>query len=392
MRTRPVRIDQVIPSIVERDAVSHHTLEAQRVLHSMGFVSEIYACSMGPGLAGRVHPLSELPSEQSERQWICYQASIGSPAVEVVLSHPGLKLVDYHNISPSELIERWMPELGEEVRLGRKQLAELAPIAELGFADSEFNRAELEQGGLPATAVAPLMVDTANFYTPADQRVTDRLRAARARGGQDWLFVGQMLPHKAHHDVIKALACARKMFDSQARLHLVGRESCPAYADALRRFVSSLELDGAVEFLGSVSSAGALRLLPGRGRLCLLLGPRRLLRAAAGGDASSASRWSHTVSRPFPRPCSMPGSSFPPSHLPWSPQRCSGADRSRAARCPRCRGPAAGALVHRRECEASLCACHRAGASSRLRIDGDDGRQRRNRRASAAQELGEGQS
>lgn len=64
-----------------------------------------------------------------------------------------------------------------------------------------------------------------------------------------------MLPHKAHHDVIKALACARKMFDPQARLHLVGRESCPAYADALRRFVSSLELDGAVEFLGSVSSA-----------------------------------------------------------------------------------------------------------------------------------------
>jgi hypothetical protein len=58
MRTRPVRIDQVIPSIVERDAVSHHTLEAQCVLHSMGFVSEIYACSMGPGLAGRVHPLS----------------------------------------------------------------------------------------------------------------------------------------------------------------------------------------------------------------------------------------------------------------------------------------------------------------------------------------------
>ena len=38
-------------------------------------------------------------------------------------------------------------------------------------------------------------------------------QAARALGGHDWLFVGQMLPHKAHHDVIKALACARKMFD-----------------------------------------------------------------------------------------------------------------------------------------------------------------------------------
>ena len=132
MRTRPVRIDQVIPSIVERDAVSHHTLEAQRVLHSMGFVSEIYACSMGPGLAGRVHPLLQLPREEPERQWVCYQASIGSPAADAVTSHPGLKLVDYHNISPSELIERWMPRLAEEVRLGRRQLAELAPVVELG--------------------------------------------------------------------------------------------------------------------------------------------------------------------------------------------------------------------------------------------------------------------
>ena len=253
MKVRPVRIDQVIPSIVERDAVSHHTLEAQRVLHSMGFVSEIYACSMGPGLAGRVHPLSELPRYEPERQWVCYQASIGSPAADAVVSHPGLKLVDYHNISPAELIERWMPQLGAEVRLGRRQLAELAPVVELGFADSEFNRGELAEAGYRNTMVAPLMVDTANFYSPPDPHVVRRLQAARAIGGHDWLFVGQMLPHKAHHDVIKALACSRRIFDPQARLHLVGRESCAAYADALRRFVSALGLTDAVEFVGSIS-------------------------------------------------------------------------------------------------------------------------------------------
>jgi glycosyltransferase involved in cell wall biosynthesis len=63
-----------------------------------------------------------------------------------------------------------------------------------------------------------------------------------------------MLPHKAHQDVIKALACARQMFDAEARLHLVGRESCPAYADALHRYVAALGLTDAVEFAGSVTS------------------------------------------------------------------------------------------------------------------------------------------
>ncbi|MGA3353310.1 MAG: glycosyltransferase family 4 protein [Acidimicrobiales bacterium] len=254
MRARPVRIDQIIPSIVERDAVSHHTLEAQRVLHSMGFVSEIYARNMGPGLQGRVHLLDDIPREGPEHQWVCYQASIGSPAADVFVSHPGLKLVDYHNISPVELVERWLPHLGEEVRLGRKQLAEMAPTVEVGLADSEFNRAELEEAGYRQSTVAPLMVDTSNYTALPDRRVLDRLAAEHARGGHDWLFVGQMLPHKAHQDVIKALACAREIFDPLARLHLVGRESCPAYAKALHRFVAALGLSGAVDFAGSVSA------------------------------------------------------------------------------------------------------------------------------------------
>ena len=253
MRQRPVRIDQIIPSIVERAAVSHHTLEAQQVLHAMGFVSEIYAGNFGPGLEGRVHLLDQIPREGPEQQWVCYQASIGSPAADVFASHPGLKLLDYHNISPAELVERWLPHLGEEVRLGRKQLAEMAAVVELGCADSEFNRVELEDAGYRRSTVAPLMLDRTNFNSLPDVRTLDRLASRRAGGGHDWLFVGQMLPHKAHQDVIKALVVARRAFDAGARLHLVGRESCPAYADALRRYVAALGLDDAVEFAGSVT-------------------------------------------------------------------------------------------------------------------------------------------
>lgn len=40
---RPRRIDQVIPTIVGRDAVGNHTFEAEAVLRSLGFTSEIFA-------------------------------------------------------------------------------------------------------------------------------------------------------------------------------------------------------------------------------------------------------------------------------------------------------------------------------------------------------------
>jgi glycosyltransferase involved in cell wall biosynthesis len=251
---RPTRIDQVIPSIVERDAVSHHTLEAQRVLRSLGFVSEIYSVNMGPEMAGRVHPLGELPHEADGRQWVCYQASIGSPAADLFAAHPGPKLLDYHNITPVELVERWMPSLGDEVRLGREQLAALAPEVFLGLGDSAYNTAELDAWGYEQTAVSMLMVDHTNFDVAPDPRSRDELAALKAGGGADWLFVGQMIPHKAHHDVIMGFAAYRKAYDPKARLHLVGRDSCPAYALGIRKLVDALGLSAAVDVAGSVSA------------------------------------------------------------------------------------------------------------------------------------------
>jgi glycosyltransferase involved in cell wall biosynthesis len=250
---RPVRIDQVIPSIVERDAVSGHTLEVQHILRSLGFVSEIFACNWGPGLDGRVHALSELPAEPDGSQWICYQASIGSPAADVVASHPGPKFVNYHNITPAELVERWMPSLGDEVRLGREQLAALAPLCEFAIGVSAFNAAELDAWGYRRTAVAALLTDVSVFDLPPDPLRRDELARAKEEGGYDWLFVGQMLPHKAHEDVVKAFACYLRLYDDTARLHFVGRPSCSAYALAVRRFAEEIGVAGSVDFAGSVS-------------------------------------------------------------------------------------------------------------------------------------------
>jgi glycosyltransferase involved in cell wall biosynthesis len=251
--TRPVRIDQIIPSIVERDAVSHHTLEAQRVLRSMGFVSDIFACNWGPGLNGRVSGLGELPRERDGSQWICYQASIGSPAADVFAAHPGRKMVNYHNITPAEYVESWMPSLGEEVRLGRRQLAELAPLCDLGIGVSRYNAGELEKWGYHRTSVAPLMMDLSSLDGTADARLRAELGSVKEAGGSDWLFVGQMLPHKAHQDVVKAFACFLELFDPAARLHLVGRPSCSPYALAVRRFAEEIGIAKSVDFAGSVS-------------------------------------------------------------------------------------------------------------------------------------------
>ena len=252
-RARPERIDQVIPAIIEHDAVSNHTFEAQRLLREMGFQSEIYASILGPGTDGRVQRLSELPVLDGGRQWLLYQCSIGSPAARVFAEHPGYKLLDYHNITPAALVERWIPPLAAESRLGRTQLAELAPLVGASVADSPYNAAELVQFGFHNVTVSPVLIDPANLSaTPEPSRLA-QLTAAKAAGGSDWLFVGQIAAHKAQHDVVKAFSCYRRVYDPTARLHLVGREMGHAYRDALGRFVDRLGLSRAVDLPGSVS-------------------------------------------------------------------------------------------------------------------------------------------
>lgn len=250
-REAPTRIDQIIPSIVEHDAVSNHTFGVQRVLREMGFSSDIYARTLGPGVEGRVLPITHFQPDADHQRWVMYQCSIGSPAADVFAAHQGVKLLDYHNITPTRLVERWLPPLGEETKLGRTQLGSLAPLVDYAIADSPFNAQELTDLGYRHTKVVSVMIEQGNTDADPDADVVARYRDGAHR---DWLFVGQIAPHKAQHDIIMAFARYREVFDRGARLHLVGREMGNAYRNALGRFVSALGLDDCVNMPGSVST------------------------------------------------------------------------------------------------------------------------------------------
>jgi glycosyltransferase involved in cell wall biosynthesis len=249
---KPQRVDQIIPSIIEHDAVSNHTFHAQYLLREMGYESEIYAMVLGPGVEGRVRHLDDFRSGHDGGHWVMYQCSIGSPAAEVFAAHPHTKLLDYHNITPGHLVERWLPPLGAETTLGRQQLAQLAPIVDFAIADSPYNASELVARGYRHAEVVPILISIDNLTDLADVVVLDRYGD---QPGHDWLFVGQIAPHKAQHDVIMAFARYRTLFDPHARLHLVGREMGSAYRNALVYFIKSLGLEGIVNMPGSVTAS-----------------------------------------------------------------------------------------------------------------------------------------
>jgi L-malate glycosyltransferase len=249
----PGRIDQVIPSLASRDAIGGHVVQLRDLLRSRGYQSDIFYGNATPDRLDYGFPISRLGERSTADRVLLYQLSIGSGVADIFRERNERKFVNYHNITPADLLEAWVPAVGEEVRWGRAQLRDLAPVTEFAIADSVFNEHELQAAGYRSTTTVPLLIDLDGFEGSPDPTVTARFEAQKQDGGTDLLFVGKVSPHKGQHDLVKALATYRRLYDPQARLHLIGGAISDEYLIAVERFADELGLADAVELAGSVT-------------------------------------------------------------------------------------------------------------------------------------------
>lgn len=240
--------------LASRDAIGSHVLHTRDVLRAAGYQSDIYAGGTHIEVADEARPLEELPAVPRPNSWLLFHHSTGAAVADLVARRTEPVVIDYHNVTPADLVAPWAPWLRGELELGAEQLTALAPGAFFGIAHSRFSEGELNRAGCSRTAVAPLLVDLGTLAGEADRETLAGLSSARrAAGGSDWLFVGRVSPHKAQHDLIKAFACYRRWFDSAARLHLVGGPLGADYPRALERFSRRLGVGDAVYMAGSVT-------------------------------------------------------------------------------------------------------------------------------------------
>jgi glycosyltransferase involved in cell wall biosynthesis len=243
-------IHQVLPTFAARDAIGHHALRLRELLRDNGFVSEIVAGSSQHDVRHEARSLDELNTLGGPNTRWLYHASIGWPKLSALLARPEPLATDYHNITPHEVFGAWEPHVGSELRLGRSQLVSLARKASMHLADSAFNAAELRDLGARNVHVAPILLDDDAFAAPADAQRVAKLTAAKR--GAVWLFVGRIAPHKAQHDLVSALAMARRR-DENVTLRLVGASSSHLYESTLHRHIEALGLSAAVTFVSGVS-------------------------------------------------------------------------------------------------------------------------------------------
>ena len=240
---------QFYPVIAYGDAVGNDAFELQRLFWASDVRSDLFAWEAKPEVKALVrdwHDLERLPKDAL----LLIHHSMGNDVISEVAKLPQRKAIVYHNITPGQYFDGINDHAKRYSELGREQLRELATVAEFGFADSEFNRAELEAAGLAKTAVVPILYDWEQFDVTPDPVVARRLADERTA----ILVVGQILPQKAVHDVISSFARYREG-DRGAHLYLVGSTAMSSsYLERLVRQVDDAGLRDAVTFTGSVNA------------------------------------------------------------------------------------------------------------------------------------------
>jgi glycosyltransferase involved in cell wall biosynthesis len=197
-----------------------------------GHEADVYALELDADLRGDGRTWSEWRAGGHD-DVVIFHYALPSVLTAAFREHAGRRVLLHHNITPPEYFLGWDAEMVRICDLGRRELRSLAEHTDLGLADSEFNRQELETLGFRRTGVLPIYLDFAR-YREAPNPV---LRRVLEDGRTNLLFVGRLAPNKRQEGLIRLASYWKRFISPDLRLVLVGKlPRRSAYFDALQSF------------------------------------------------------------------------------------------------------------------------------------------------------------
>jgi len=227
-----LRIDQWVPTLHRGDAIGDSARLMRDAFRSWGRDADVYALELDAELRGDGRPWSEWQAGGPD-DVVVFHYALPSLLTAAFREHRGRRVLLHHNITPPEFFVTWDPEMVRICDLGQRELRSLAPHADLGLADSEWSRQELESLGFRRTGVLPIYLDFRR-YREAPNPV---LRRVLEDGRTNLLFVGRLAPNKCQEDLIRVASYWKRFISPDVRLLLVGKPPRRrAYFDALQSF------------------------------------------------------------------------------------------------------------------------------------------------------------
>ena len=228
-----MRIDQWVPALHRGDAIGDSARLMRDSFRSWGHQADVYALELDEDLRDDGRAWSEWRPGESDDIVILHFA-LPSILTAAFREHRGRRVLLHHNITPAEYFVGYDEEMVRICVAGRNELATLAGHVDLGLADSEFNRRELEAVGIARTGVLPIYLDFARYR----DRPSPVLQRLLRDGLTNVLFVGRIAPNKRQEDLIRLASYWKRFISPDVRLLLVGKlPRRRHYFDALQAFL-----------------------------------------------------------------------------------------------------------------------------------------------------------
>jgi glycosyltransferase involved in cell wall biosynthesis len=233
-----MKIHQWVPAAHKGDAIGDSARQVRALLRGMGHDSELFALTIDEDLRGDVLPFSDAAATGGDVT--IFHFALPSPMTEAFARLKGVKVLQYHNITPAAFFAPYDAGLFRLAALGRQELATLAGRVDLALGDSDFNRQELEALGFRQTGVMPIAVNTGRITDAPPRPALERI----LRDGLiNILFVGRIVPNKKIEDHIRLAEMYKRYIDSYYRFIFVGRyDGLPRYYAQIRALIEQYEM------------------------------------------------------------------------------------------------------------------------------------------------------
>ena len=235
-------IHQIVAGFRKGDAISDEALLLQALFSAHGYESHIYCDRATTAVDQRpvVRDLDSLSDAVKPGDLVLLHLSIGCRGNLVFSALKCRKAILYHNVTPSRFFERLNPPMAATLDEGRRQVAELAHVAEINLAVSGYNAQELRGLGYAGVEVLPLIVDAGFGNGPVDPTMKSRLSDD---GCVNILFVGRVVPNKRHDKLLQVFHHFQHYVEPKSRLVIAGSSNGQeAYKSLLLGSVHTLEL------------------------------------------------------------------------------------------------------------------------------------------------------
>lgn len=246
---------QMVSTLLYGDAVGNDVLALGEAIKEMGYETAIYTDAIDARLPEEVARKADALPDLGAEDVMIYHMAGGTRLNKVFAELKCKKVMVYHNITPPEFFEGYDAVSKKMCQEGYEQLRWLSDKVDYCLADSEQNKKDLIENGFQCKIdVLPIVIPFEDYDKKPSEDIINRYKD----GFVNILFVGRIVPHKKHEDVVKAFYEYKKHYNHKARLIFVGSGSSgEKYYRGLQRYIEELGVEDVV-FPGHINFSEVL--------------------------------------------------------------------------------------------------------------------------------------